>query len=149
MGKLIGSMSLFALAGFMLVGFFQSGIGFTATGLAALLIAVGLPAAGGAYLLYSHYRQKQQLKGSKKRLKMQTLEAEIIKLSGQKGGKLTVVEVVSALAVDNQIAKEALESLSVQGLAEPEVTERGMIVYSFYDVQNLPDKSTAKGVLDD
>ncbi len=48
-----------------------------------------------------------------------------------------------------ETAKEVLESLHTQGLSEIELTESGMIVYTFYDILNLSEKDSAKGVLDE
>ncbi len=153
MGKLISGCGLFCLALLMLLGFFNATpdvgpmvIVFT------LLLTVGLPAAGGAALVYSHVKQRREqrdtLSGRKALLRQRTLEAELLKLAERKGGKLTVVEVVSETAVDAEAAKAALESLTAQGFAQVELTDSGVIVYAFYDIQHLPDKSSSKGVLD-
>jgi hypothetical protein len=37
----------------------------------------------------------------------------------------------------------------VRGFAEIEITDSGMLVYKFPDVQLLSEKATGKGVLDD
>jgi hypothetical protein len=79
---------------------------------------------------------------------MQTLEAEVLRLAKQKGGKLTVVEVMTDLALDSDAAKEVLDSMAGKSLAEVELTESGIIVYAFYEVRHLQDKESAKGVLD-
>ncbi len=153
MGKLISGCGLFCLALFMLLGFFKATpqVGTTVTML-TLLLTVGLPAVGGAALVYSHVKQRREqrdtLSGRKALLRQRTLEAELLKLAERKGGKLTVVEVVSETAVDAESAKEALESLAVQGFAQVELTDSGVIVYAFYDIQHLPDKPSSKGVLD-
>ena len=149
MGRLIGGAALLLLALFMFVGFL--GADMDASGAAqlfALIIAVGLPAAGGGALIYSHLRGKGQLANRKAALKQQTLEAEVLRLAGQHQGKITVVETVSALAVTPEEAKEALDALARRGLADFEVTESGVIVYAFHDVQRLSEKSKAKGILE-
>ena len=38
--------------------------------------------------------------------------------------------------------------MAVRGLVEVQVSESGVLVYSFYDVQHLDEKADAKGVLD-
>ena len=149
MGRLIGGAALLLLAAFMLVGYL--GADMDASGAAqlfAFIIAVGLPAAGGAALVYSHVRGKGQLAGRKTALRQQTLEAEVLRLAGQHQGKLTIVETVSALAVTPEEAKEALDALARRGMADFEVTESGVIVYAFHDVQKLSEKSKAKGILE-
>jgi hypothetical protein len=58
-GSLIGGVALLLLALFMFVGFLGADIDASgAAQLFALLIAVGLPAAGGSALIYSHVRSK-------------------------------------------------------------------------------------------
>lgn len=150
MGKLVGAGGLLFLSLFMLLGFFSSDLtGSAAEKTLALLIAVVLPGGGGAALIYSHFKQKGILHVRKQRLRQQTLEAEILKLADRGGGKLTVVEVVSETAVDPETAKRALDSLHARDIADIEVTESGVIVYAFFDIEHLSEKSSAKGVLHD
>jgi hypothetical protein len=148
-GSLIGGIALLLLALFMFFGFLRADVDASgAAQLFAVLIAVGLPAAGGSALIYSHVRSKGRLAGRKAGLRQQTLEAEVLRLAVQHQGKLTVVETVSALAVTPEEAKEALDALARRGLADFEVTESGVIVYAFHDVQRLSEKSRAKGILE-
>ena len=149
MGKLLGGSGLLVLALFMLLGFFKSDapIASPAT-LLAFGITVVLPVLGGAALIYRHYRRQEWLGHRKERLRQQTLESEILRLAAQRGGKLTVVEVVSELAVDPDTAKQAFDALLARSLAEIELTDSGVLVYTFYDVQHLPDKRSSKGVFD-
>jgi predicted DNA-binding transcriptional regulator len=134
---------------FMLIGFFKADI---ETGVFvkffSFLITVILPLTGGAALIYSYYEEYERLRKSKENLTIKTLEAEVLKLAEKKGGKLTVVEVMSDFAMSNDTAKELLDSITVQGLADVELTESGVIVYSFYDIKHLMDKKNTKGVLD-
>ena len=149
MGKLISSGGLLLLSLFMLLGFLKSDLTVgTAISTLTFLIAVVLPAVGGVALLYSHWKQEEQLANRKQGLRQQTLEAEILKLAEHKGGKLTVVEVVSEMAVNTDTAKHTLDSLATRSLAEIELTDSGVLVYAFYDIQHLSEKSSAKGVLD-
>lgn len=149
MKKNIIGIFLMILSLFMLMGFFRADL---ETGvfvnILSFLITVILPFAGGASLIYSYYEENKKLKDSKENLTIKTLEAEVLKLAEKKGGKLTVVEVMSDLAVSNDIAKELLDSITVQSLADVELTESGVIVYSFYDIKHLMDKKNTKGVLD-
>jgi hypothetical protein len=150
MGSLVGGIALLLLALFMFVGYLgadiQGGAGATVL---ALAIAVGLPAAGGAGLLWRHFRKPGQLNARKDELRRQTLDAEILRISRAHGGKLTVVEVVSELAVTPDEAKNALESLARRELADLQITDSGVIVYAFHDIARLSEKSRSKGILDD
>jgi hypothetical protein len=41
-----------------------------------------------------------------------------------------------------------LRELVIRGVAEPEVTESGLLVYAFHDVRRLEEKPRSKGVLE-
>ena len=149
MNKLIGAAVLALLALVMLAGFFNSSVALSSgAALAALAITVGLPAAGAVLLARGHYAEKSRLTGRKAELRQNTIDAEILRLAGEHGGQLTAVEVATALSMTPESAVEALKSLGIRGQADVEVTDDGVLVYSFYDVRHLGGKSTAKGVLD-
>src|SRR5918999_4893219 len=133
----------------MLVGFLGSdaSLGAPAT-IAALLITVALPAAGSILLASGHFRGRGRLTRRREELRRQTVESEILRLAGQRGGRLTAVEVASDMAISPEAAKDALDALALREQAELEVTESGVIVYAFHDVRHLEEKSRAKGVLD-
>ena len=133
----------------MLMGFFNADLkAGTFVKLLSLVITVALPLAGGSYIIYSHFKDNEKFISKKNDLRIKTLEAEILKLAEKKGGKLTVVEVMSDLAMGNDTAQELLDSIASQGLADVELTESGVIVYSFYEVKHLKDKQSSRGVLD-
>jgi hypothetical protein len=148
--RLVAGFGLVGLSLFMLVGFLNAELtGSALNTLLTLLVAVGIPAAAGGTLLHQHFGQRKLLAGSRDQLKRQTQEAELLRLAGEQGGRLTVVEVVRELAVSHSEAEELLRSLQVRGHTEIEITESGMLVYRFPDVQLLSEKATGKGVLDD
>ncbi len=134
---------------FMLVGFLRAdaSLGAPAT-IAALLITVALPAAGSILLASGHLRGRGRLTRRREELRRQTIESEILRLAGQRGGRLTAVEVASDMAISPEAAKEALDSLALRELAELEITDSGMLVYAFHDVRHLGQKSHARGILD-
>lgn len=149
MNKLIGAILLALLAAFMLAGFLSSRLSLSAPStLAALMISVVLPAVAAGLLARSHFAEKAGLTGRKAELRRNTVDAEILRLAGEHAGRLTAVEVAMALSMTPESAAEALASLGVRGQADVEVTDDGVLVYSFYDVRHLGGKHTAKGVLD-
>lgn len=149
MNRLIPAAALALLALFMLAGFFSSGLALAAPAtLAALALTVGLPAAGAALLARAHFAEKSRLSGRRAQLRLQTIHAEILRLAGERGGKLAAVEVTTALALPAAEAQAALEEMALSGQAELEVTDAGVLVYSFYDVRHLGGKGSARGVLD-
>jgi hypothetical protein len=148
-GRLVGGGLLVLLSVFMLIGFVGSdaALGAPAT-IAALLITVGLPAAAGMALASGHFRGRGRLARRREELRLQTIESEILRLAGQRGGRLTAVEVASDMAITPEAAKDALDSLALREQAELEITESGVVVYAFHDVMHLQEKPHAKGVLD-
>jgi hypothetical protein len=149
-GRILGGSGLVLLALFMLVGFLRADL--TASGFAstvAFLIAVVLPGAGGLALIASHMGSRRRLAGRHDQLRRQTLDSEVMRLAARRGGRLTVVEVITELAVSTEAAKESLDALAMQEVADMEVTDSGMLVYAFRDIQNLSQKENAKGILDD
>jgi hypothetical protein len=76
------------------------------------------------------------------------MDSEILRLAGERGGKLTVVEVMSALALPADGAKQLLDGLAMREIAEVEVSDSGVLVYAFHDIRHLSEKESARGVLD-
>ncbi len=142
--------TLVGISLFMLLGFLRADLSISAMEtLLTLLIAVGVPGAAGGTLLMQHFGGGKKLAHSRAELIRKTQEAELLRLAGENDSKLTVVEVVRELAVTHPEAEELLKSLVVRGFAEIEITDSGMLVYSFPDVKLLDEKSTSRGVLDD
>lgn len=149
MNKLIGAAGLALLALIMLAGFFNSRLTLSSpAALAALALTVGLPAAGAALLARGHFAEQSRVAGRKAELRRNTIDAEILRLAAAHQGRLTAVEVAAALSMRPEDAAEALKQLGIRGQADVQVTDDGVLVYTFYDVRHLAGKSTAKGVLD-
>jgi hypothetical protein len=148
--RLFGGFALLGLAAFMGIGFLAGGGGDAgaAARIAAILISVGIPGTWGAVLLRRHFRDSPTVTAGRAELRRLTQSSEILKLAERKGGRLTVVEVVAETALPAEAAEEMLGAFVRQGLAEPEVTDKGLIVYVFGDVQQLGDKVQSRGLLD-
>ena len=145
MGRIAG-WALIALAVFMFIGYLGADVS-GASALFALLITVALPAAGGLALVTGRVGGRR-VGARREELRQQTIEAELLRLASRHGGKLTIVEAVGELAITPEEAKQSLDALSVRGLADFEVTDSGVVVYVFHDVQNLGDKSSSRGLLE-
>ena len=76
------------------------------------------------------------------------VDAEILRLAMRQQGRLTAVEVASALALPGDEAKNALDALVTREVADLEVTDDGVLVYTFHDARYLDGTSGAKGLLD-
>ena len=139
-------IALLAIAAVMFLGFLNSGASLgSPAAIGALLLTVGLPAAGGAALLRGIGSARN---ARAERLRQQTIDAEILRLATQHAGKLTAVEVATALALPPEVAKASLDSLAERELADLEITDAGVIVYAFHEAKHLGDKSSARGILD-
>src|SRR5688572_14498480 len=100
MGRLWAGIGLIVLSVFMLLGFVRADLGGSAAVNAlSFFIAVVLPAVGGAALLRGHFGAARTLAARRDQLRQQTLDSEVLRLAAKRGGKLTVVEVVSDLGV--------------------------------------------------
>jgi hypothetical protein len=143
----IGGALLLALAAFMFVGYMRADVGGPAA-LFALLITVVLPAAGGLALLTGARRGGPKLAARREQLRRDTLQAELLRLAAARHGRLTIVEAVTELAITPEEAKDNLDALALRDLADFEVTDSGIVVYVFHDVQRLDDKHHSKGLLE-
>jgi hypothetical protein len=148
-GRIAGGIALLLLSLFMLLGFIRSDAGLSSPAtIAALLITVALPAVGGILLITNRFGRGKRLTERREQLRQQTFESEILRLAAQRHGRLTAVEIMTEFAIPLDQANELLESLVVRELADVEVTDSGVVVYAFHDIQHIGDKPRAKGILD-
>lgn len=140
------AIALLTLAALMLFGFLRSNASIAAPAtIVALLITVVAPAAGGIALL----RGRDLARGKRlDQLRQQTIDAEVLRMAVSENGRLTAVEVATALAITPEQAKDTLDALVARDVADIAVTERGVVVYTFHDAKFLGGKGDAKGVLD-
>jgi hypothetical protein len=149
MMKIAGAVGLALLALFMLAGYLNTD---TAASAGAILLTLGitvaLPAAGAILLARSHFAEKNRLSGRRAALGRQATESELLRLAQARGGKLMAVEAAMSMHLAEDTARETLDRMVSEGRAELEVTDGGNLVYSFPTLAQLPDKRTAKGILD-
>ncbi|MEM9805838.1 MAG: hypothetical protein AAF959_11205 [Cyanobacteria bacterium P01_D01_bin.56] len=150
MNKLLGSIGLFGLSAFMLLGFAKADLSEQSIAVKAMTfgVGVGLPLAGGLGLINSHRRDRKRLTSHYEKAQLSTLKAEILKLERGNQGKLTEIEIISELGIEAAVAQEVLTHLCQQELAEIEMIDSGLLVYAFPDIQQLPQKHTSRGLLD-
>ncbi len=150
MKRLFGAGLLAALALFMLLGYLGSDVvKGTPVAYVTLAFMVGLPALFSGLLVLGHVRDRVERDARREELRQQTVESEILKLAIANKGRLTAVEVAAQLALTPEGALAALDRLALRGQAEYEVTDDGVIVYSFHDIRFLGGKDGAHGLLDD
>jgi hypothetical protein len=131
----------------MLLGFVNSGLGLSAASIVALLLGVALP-AGIATRMVLRRPQAKALEARQHDLRMNTIESEILRIARSHHGRLTLVEIVSELAISSTEAKAAADSLVHKEIADLEITESGVLVYTFHDLRHLHEKSSARGLLE-
>jgi hypothetical protein len=142
-GRKIGGAALLLLSALMLLGFARSGASIgSPTTLFAVLITVILPAAGGVALLRGALGGNS--KARMQQLRQQTIEAEILRLAMARQGKLTAVEVASALALPESEARMSLDAMVTREVADLDVTDDGVLVYSFHDARYFDGNSGGK-----
>lgn len=147
MGRKIGGAALLLVAALMLLGFARSSAGLgSPTALFAVLLTVVLPAAGGIALLRGALGGNSNKRMAQ--LRQQTIDAEILRLAMQHQGRLTAVEVASALALDGAEAKGALDDLVNRQVADLEVSDEGVLIYTFHEARYFDGDQSAKGRLD-
>ena len=145
MWKLISGFVCLAAGLFMTLGFAASDKPMTLpVAVIAFSVAVVIPTATGFGLLRSYHRERNGVArhGAHER------ETEVLRLAGRRGGKLTVVEVVQETDLEASDAEALLQKLAEQGLAELEMTDSGLLVYHFADIERLGDKAGSQPLLD-
>jgi len=147
-GKLVGGLGLIGVSLFMLLGFFTSAPVSAPVAVLTFIVSVVIPGGAGVALLVSRHRGGADIAARREALRLATLEAEVLALAGRRGGRLAAIEVAADIGVTTDAAEEALRSLAVKGVAEPMVTDKGLVVYDFADVHHLAGKGGARGVLD-
>jgi hypothetical protein len=147
--KLGGGIVLLMVSAFMGIGFLAGGVSQHSIGvqLFSILVAVGVPGASGVALLRQHLRRALP-SPEVAALPRARWTSELVKLAAKKGGRLTVVEVIAETALAPDQVQAAFDEVCASGLAEPEVTESGLIVYAFRDLLLLGEKSDSRGLLD-
>ncbi|MBF2054087.1 MAG: hypothetical protein IGS03_11595 [Candidatus Sericytochromatia bacterium] len=147
MNKAVSGSALLGLSAFMLLGFFNADLA-PGVAFATFLIAVVLPGGAGGYLLYLHQQDKQRVHQSRGVLAQRTLAAETLAFARAQGGRLTVLEVATRFALSTSEAEQLLDQMALEGHADYQVTDEGLIVYTFAGVQQLDSKHQSKRLED-
>ena len=141
-----GAIALLGLAAFMALGFFLAE---PTTGVAAqvagFVIAVVLPAAFGIGLLRSAPGGNA---ARVQRLRAQTIDAEILRLAMAQKGRLTAVEITSALGLAEADVASALDGMMRREVADMDVSDDGVLVYTFHDAKYFEGKREDRRLLD-
>lgn len=132
-GRRVGGIALLVIAAFMLLGFLRVGAGLASlTSVSALLLTVALPGIVGFNLLRSSRGSSDRIN----ELRDQTIESELLKLARQHQGRLTVNDVVTALALPAAQVQERLDAMVRREAADIDFTEDGVIYYTLHGAQS-------------
>src|SRR5687768_13890858 len=107
MKKLVGGGVLIFIGLFMLLGFFasDSSPGFLVSAL-QLFLMVFAPIAAGALLIRSHFLASKKIEQQSRKNILASREKEVLRLAKQKGGELTIPEIVSDTSMNTEEADE-------------------------------------------
>ncbi|HEY0809634.1 MAG TPA: hypothetical protein VGD49_05700 [Longimicrobiales bacterium] len=139
------AIALYLLAVFLFIGFLGSDAEFTTATAVALLIGVGLPTFAATRMLLKGGKGRRERQSE---LRARTVEAEVLRIAKAHEGKLTIVEIVSELAISQEEAQATVDSLVRQQIADIEITESGVLVYAFRDIKYLREKPSSRNILE-
>mgnify|MGYP001351505245 CR=1 FL=1 len=133
--------SLFCLlAG--IVSFFDQSNGINIVGqLVGMVILVILPAIIAFFLLKWAFTAHKY-----HRRKLNKKERMVLQLAEERGGRLTLTELAMETPLTLEEAKELLDEWANKGYAAIKISEKGTLVYHFYDMLTKKEKRDAKGV---
>jgi hypothetical protein len=135
MKRIVGGSVLIFLGLFMLMGFFVSTKESSLMGdIMMILLFVFAPIIGGIFTIRSHYISKAKASKDQKKALQGAHEKEIILLARQKGGRLTIPEIITESSLNSEEAEEAMKELVVKRYADMNMTDSGVIVYEFYEI---------------
>ena len=136
MKKLVGGGLLIFFGLFMLLGFFASTSPSTLiVNALMLLLMVFAPIATGALLIRSHFRDKQEIEVQSRKNILASREKEILRLAKQKGGELTIPEIVSDTSMNADEADEIMRELVVKRYVDMKITDQGTVLYEFFELR--------------
>jgi len=96
---------------------------------------LGAAAGAGGWMLH---RSANQAREERRVALISELQLPVLRLADERGGRLTVTEVASAMGWPMRRAEKVLESLDDGLRVNSDVTDRGVIVYEFLEVLHSP-----------
>ncbi|HEU0054746.1 MAG TPA: hypothetical protein VFQ39_16280 [Longimicrobium sp.] len=124
-GRSGGSIALFILAAFLLIG----GV---AGGEFVPLMMAAMAGAGG-FMLHRRDRERRE---QRREAIIQSLQLPVLKLAAARGGRLTVTQVATEMSWPIARAEKVLNSLEDGFRVLSDVTDDGVIVYDFLELRH-------------
>jgi hypothetical protein len=135
MKKLIGGGLLIFFGLFMLLGFFASTSPATfIVNVMTLFLMVLAPIAVGSLLIRSHFLSNKKTAEESRKAILASREKEVLRLAKQKGGELTVPEIVSETSMNTEEADEIMRELVVKRYVDMKITNQGTVIYEFFEL---------------
>jgi hypothetical protein len=121
---------------FLSLGFFLNAMekGVDAGDIAAVVLLGIAPVIGGGMLIRSHFKEKQKAVLEKQAAIQTQQEKEIIRLAQQKGGRLSIPEIVAGTSLNTIEADQLMREMTTKGYVDMQVTDAGVIIYEFYEI---------------
>lgn len=105
-----------------------------------LIFSVGF--AIGGFMLYRYHTRRAERKSKDQ------IEQDILRIASERRGRVTPAEVVLATKLGIDEAKKMLDSFCEKGLAQLNITDKGVIIYVFDGFLSEEEKETAKSPLE-
>jgi len=140
MRKLIGGGLLIFFGLFMLLGFFASTSpsNFMVNTMMLLLMVLA-PIVVGSLVIRSHFlSSKKSAEESRKNI-LASREKEVLRLAKQRGGELTIPDIVSETSMNTEEADEIMRELVVKRYVDMKITNQGTVIYEFFEL--IKDKT--------
>jgi hypothetical protein len=135
MKKLIGGGLLIFFGLFMLLGFFASTSPATfIVNMMMLLLMVVAPIVVGSLLIRNHFLSNRKISEESRKNILASREKEVLRLAKEKGGELTVPEIVSETSMNTEEADEIMRELVVKRYVDMKITNQGTVVYEFFEL---------------
>jgi hypothetical protein len=135
MKRIVGGSVLIFIGLFMLMGFFVSDKDFSfASAAMMILLFILAPIVGGLFTIRSHFTSKEKVSKEQMKALQGAHEKEVILLAREKGGALTIPEIIAESSLNSEEAEEVMKELVVKRYADMKMTDNGVIVYEFYEI---------------
>jgi hypothetical protein len=146
MKRVIGGVVLIFGGLFMLAGFFTSTRPSAfLVNIILLLLFVLAPIVSGSILLRSHFLVKKKREQESRKNVLAVREKEILKLAKEKGGELTIPEIVAETSMNTEEADEMMREFVVKGYVDMRLTDLGAVIYEFFELRT--DRTESAGLV--
>jgi hypothetical protein len=144
MKRIVAGSVLIFIGFFMLMGFLVSDKNFSLVVSAmTIFLFVLAPIVGGLFTIRSHFTSKEKVSKEQKKAIQGAHEKEVILLAREKGGTLTIPEIIAESSLNSEEAEEVMKELVVKRYADMKMTDSGVIVYEFYEIMKQREEEAA------